>query len=125
MLDEETALADLGFGVREKSKNLLLPSHVETMREVYERLDKYNDQILKRSDLLMGLRTDERVVDFIDVDAIQLANHKAKMLTLDQVLTEVEKDERYVLQQMSKTEDAINHKEFITWREFLTYFDDY
>ena len=27
--------------------------------------------------------------------------------------------------QLSKQEDAINHKEFITWREFLNYFEDY
>ena len=27
--------------------------------------------------------------------------------------------------QMAKTENAINHKEFITWREFLNYFEDY
>ena len=86
---------DLGFGQREKSQNLLLPSHVETMREVFERLDKYKDQILKRSDLLMGLRTDERVVDFIDVDAVKVASAKAKLLTLDQVLVEVERDESY------------------------------
>lgn len=42
VLDED-AMAELGFGKREKSECLLLPSHLETMREVYERLDKYND----------------------------------------------------------------------------------
>ena len=26
---------------------------------------------------------------------------------------------------MSKQEEAINHKEFITWREFMNYFEDY
>ena len=26
---------------------------------------------------------------------------------------------------MSKQADSINHKEFITWREFLSYLDDY
>jgi hypothetical protein len=40
------------------------------MKEVFERLDRYNDQVLKRSELLMALRTDERVVDFIDIDAV-------------------------------------------------------
>jgi len=43
---------------------------METMKEVFERIDKYNDQIVRRADLLMALRTDERVVDFIDVDAV-------------------------------------------------------
>jgi len=26
---------------------------------------------------------------------------------------------------MSKQDQPINHKEFITWREFLTYFEDF
>lgn len=122
------ALADLGFGAREKAQCLLLPSHIETLREVYERLDKYKDKILKRSDFLMALRTDERVVDFIDVDAVKVASAKAKVLTLDQVLVEVERDESYEQSQMAgreRAEAAINHKEFITWREFLTYLEDY
>ena len=44
----------------------------------------------------MQLRTDERVVDFIDVEAVKLAYSK-KTLTLDEILTEIEKDELYEL----------------------------
>lgn len=74
----------------------------------------------------MALRTDERVVDFIDIEAVRVAAARSKVLTLDQVLVEVEKDEFYEQQQvMGKTDEMINHKEFITWREFLTYFQDY
>ena len=65
------------------------------MRLEYEKIDKYNDQILKRSDYLMALRTEQRVVDFIDVDAVKVAGAKRKIMTLDQVLTEIEKDETY------------------------------
>ena len=54
---QEEIDAQLGIA-REKSKCLLLPSQVETMRIEYEKLDKYNDQILKRSDYLMALRTE-------------------------------------------------------------------
>ena len=28
---------------REKAKNLLLPSQIESMKEIFERLDRYND----------------------------------------------------------------------------------
>lgn len=73
----------------------------------------------------MSLRTDERVVDFIDVDAVKVAAAKDKILTLDQVLLEIERDETYEMMQMGKSADAINHKEFITWREFYSYLDDY
>jgi hypothetical protein len=31
----------------------------------------------------MALRTEERVVDFIDVDAVKLATEKHRVLTLD------------------------------------------
>lgn len=110
---------------REKSENLLLPSHIESMKEVYEQIDKYNDGILKRADYLMALRTDSRVVDFIDTDAVRVAGAKQKILTLDQILVEIERDEVFEMMNMPKQADTINHKEFITWREFLGYLDNY
>lgn len=62
------------------------------MREVFQKCDKYKDHILKRSAFLMALRTDEHIVDFIGADAVQVANSK-KVLTMDMVLSEVERDE--------------------------------
>ncbi len=41
------------------------------------------------------------------------------------MLVEIERDEVYEMMNMPKQADTINHKEFITWREFLSYFDDY
>lgn len=38
---------------------------------------------------------------------------------------EIEKDEFYEQNQRAKTADQINHKEFITWKEFMSYFEDY
>lgn len=84
-----------GFGfTREKSKNLLLSSQIEVMREVFERLDKYNEGILRRSDFVLALRTDARVIDFIGCEALKKA-YSVNMLSLDAVLLEIEKDERY------------------------------
>jgi hypothetical protein len=74
---------------------LLLPSHIEIMKEVFDRFDKYHDEILKRQAFIMQLRTDKLVVDFIDVDAVKVAAVKPKTLTLDQVFMEIEKDEFY------------------------------
>jgi hypothetical protein len=72
----------------------------------------------------MKLRTDERIVEFIDIDAIKTADTN-RVLTLDEVFSEIEKDEMYEMVQMGKNSDQINHKEFITWREFINYFNDY
>lgn len=100
LLDEDE-IGD-AFNDQEKSENLMLPSHIESMKEVYEQLDKYNDGILKRADFLMALRTDSRVVDFIDMDAVRVAGAKQKVLTLDQVLVEIERDEAYEMMHMPK-----------------------
>ena len=104
---------------------LLLPSQIETMKQEYELLDKYQDGILKRAEFIKHLRMDMKVVDFIDAHAVRVAGQKSKILTLDQVFYEIERDEMYEMMQLSKQEDAINHKEFITWSEFLAYFQDY
>ena len=119
-----TDLAGEGFGFqREKSINLVLNSQLTIMNEVFERLDKYHEGILRRSDFVMALRTDPRVIDFIDCEAVKKA-YSTITLTLDMVLLEIEKDERYD-QEKFKNSNEINHKEFLTWREFLTYFNDY
>lgn len=44
---------------------------------------------------------------------------------MDQIFYEIERDETYEMIQLSKQDDGINHKEFITWREFLSYFEDF
>ena len=53
------------------------------MKEEYEKLDKYNDGILKRAEYIKHLRMDMKVVDFIDAEAVRVAGQKAKVLTLD------------------------------------------
>ena len=124
IVDQEAVDAQLGIA-REKSKCLLLPSQIETMKEEYEKMDKYQDGILKRAEFIKILRMDMKVVDFIDAEAVRVAGQKAKVLSLDQIFYEIERDEMYEMMQLSKQDDAINHKEFITWREFLSYFEDY
>ena len=52
---------------------LLLPSQIETMKQEYELLDKYEDGILKRAEYIKHLRMDMKVVDFIDAEAVRVA----------------------------------------------------
>ena len=72
----------------------------------------------------MALRTDERIVEFIDVDAVKVP-YSQRILLLDEVFMEVEKDEMFETANLGKQANQINHKEFITWKEFMTYFNDY
>lgn len=66
------------------------------MQEIFEAMDKYKDKILRRSEYLMSLRTDERVVEFIDVDAVRVP-YSNRILTLDEIFSEIEKDEMFEL----------------------------
>lgn len=66
------------------------------MQEIFEAMDKYKDKILRRTEYLMALRTDERVVEFIDVDAVKVP-YSNRILTLDDVFVEIEKDEVFEL----------------------------
>ena len=74
------------------------------MNEIFEALDKYSDKILRRSEYIMALRTDERIVEFIDVDAVK-APYTSKVLTLDEILVEIERDEMYEMVKMGKNTD--------------------
>jgi hypothetical protein len=53
------------------------------MEDVFKQTDKYHDKLLKRSVFLMALRTDNRIVDFINADAVKVATIKPKVLTVD------------------------------------------
>ena len=101
IVDQSAIDQQLGIS-REKSKCLLLPSQIETMKEEYEKLDKYNDGILKRAEFIKCLRMDMKVVDFIDAEAVQVAGSKSKIMTLDQIFYEIERDEMYEMMQLSK-----------------------
>lgn len=68
------------------------------MQEIFETLDKYNDGILRRGQFIMALRTDERIVEFIDVDAVKVP-YSNRILSLDDVFVEIEKDERNFVNQ--------------------------
>lgn len=51
---------------------MLLKSQLFIMEEIFKAMDRYNDGILQRNKFVMGLRTDERIVEFIDVDAVKV-----------------------------------------------------
>lgn len=54
---------------------MLLPSQIEAMKSEYEALDDMNFQVLKRREFITRLRTEARIVDFIDAEAVKVAGH--------------------------------------------------
>lgn len=94
------------------------------MHEIFKEIDTGHMDILRRADYINALRTDLRIMDFLNKEAVQLP-YSTRTLTLDELLLEVEKDETYEQIQLGKNNEMINHKEFFTWKEFLNYFYDY
>jgi hypothetical protein len=101
---------------------VLHASHMELMREVYNETDKFNDQIVKRSDLIKALRENKMVQKFLDTEAIKI-DRKTK-LTIEDVLKELHRDQ-FVHPDDSGDDGDFNHKEFITWEEFVDFFEHY
>jgi len=94
------------------------------MLEIFQELDKDDFQIIRRSEFIIALRTDERVMDFLDREAVKVPYSK-RTLTLDDLLTEVERDETYEQLQTGKHQPMTNNREFFSQKEFLGYFYDF
>lgn len=94
------------------------------LKEIFEEVDKYQEKILRREDFVMSLRTDERVIGFIGDDVVR-ERISGKILTMDDVLTEVEKDEFSPQDSSSGAPSTSNPKEYITLDEFLSYFENF
>lgn len=94
------------------------------MKGVFQSLDKANHGFLRRSEFVTALRTDDEVLEFIGYQAVKKAESNDTM-TLEEVLREVEKDGRYDPLTAKQSKNRIYHKWFLTWKEFMNYFDDY
>lgn len=88
----------------------MLPSQLELMHSLFKDLDKYHDGILKRQSFLLALRMNPQVVSYINQAAVSSA--EGHILTLEQVLQEVEKDETYEAKEVISAENfqAANHR---------------
>ena len=104
---------------------MLLESHIGLLEELFEKMDKYQDFILIRSDFIYGLRNDEQVKMFIHNPAVQLPKTR-KTLTFDEVLCEIEHEQRLTeADKIATFESHLYDKKYITFREFINYFKEF
>ncbi len=52
---------------------------MQVIKEVFDKLDSGNEDIVIRAEYLLKLRNDNRVNDFINVDAVRLGNQIFKL----------------------------------------------
>jgi len=63
---------DLSLRSKDQTTCLLLSSQIALMREIFNVLDKDHLQIVRRAELVQELRTDVRVCDFLDKEAVKV-----------------------------------------------------
>lgn len=90
---------------------------MDKMREVFVELDKYEDFIVKRKDLLKKLKEDGRIMPFLEAPVVTIPLVQ-KSYRLNEILEHIEKESVFleISQKIAK--------EYITWSEFLGYFNN-
>ncbi|KRX08415.1 hypothetical protein PPERSA_12896 [Pseudocohnilembus persalinus] len=110
------------FQEEEKQKEslgncLLSQEHIQIMKQIFDQVDKDQDWVIRRQNLIKALRQDIRIARILHLPAVYLANID-KQLTTDRVLYRIEKEE------FIGNDEEKKNKEFITWAQFLDYFTD-
>ncbi|CAI2361627.1 unnamed protein product [Moneuplotes crassus] len=120
---------------------LLQNSHMELLHEIFNLTDKYNDGIVKITDLINNIKESKDIQ--LNEEAIKLrpghtkSDHSAGMtdtgamtksqkpviLTIEDTLKDLHRAP-YIHDEESDDE-RYKHKEYITWDEFVDFFEDY
>ena len=61
------------------------------MRIIYSRVDKYNDYIVKRIELVKSIRTDNKISKIIESNAVKVKKI-LNFLSIDVILNQIEND---------------------------------
>lgn len=78
------------------------------MRELFDDLDKHNDMIVSRRQLVEKLRSDVRIVKILHLPAVFMPSIE-KTMNVDKVLYRIEQEE------FMGDAEAKSTKEYITW----------
>lgn len=116
------ALGETRGAFKTGAQCVLQTSHLEIMKEVFRETDRFSDQIVRRSDFITNLKENRTVQKFLDQDAVKV-DRKTK-LSVDEILKEIQRDQ-YITGDDSDPDDKFDHKEFITWDEFVDFFENY
>lgn len=103
-----------------KPENLCMLSEetLDTIKEIFHEVDKYEDLIVKRQVLIKRLRDDVRIARVLHKPAIHIVEID-KYFSMDRLLRQIEEEETTAVADQKKT------KEYISLNQFLKYFTNY
>ena len=97
---------------------VLTEEDIFTMQEIFDKMDVHEDLILNRKEFIQALREDIRILKILHKPALYLSKVDRHM-TLDRLLFQIEEEANVKSEVIQKT------KEFISWNQFISYFEDY
>ena len=95
-------------------------SHMQIMHEVYDETDRFNEQIVKITDLVDNLRESKTVQKFLDNEAVKI--DRKTRLTVEDVLKELKVSNKFAHED---SDNEYNSHDYLTWDEFVDFFDNY
>jgi hypothetical protein len=97
---------------------VLTEDDIFAMQEIFDKLDVHEDLILPRKKFVSALREDIRVIKLLHKPAIYMSKVDRHM-NLDRLLQQIAQEADIDNEVVRKT------KEFISWNQFISYFEDY
>jgi len=104
----------------EKAGNACLLSDeiLNTLREIYHQVDKYDDLIVPRLELVKKVREDVRIARILHKPAVHIKEID-KYLNMERILRQIEDEEKNAIGESKRA------KEYISLNQFLRYFTNY
>jgi hypothetical protein len=111
--------------VNNKKECLLSEDLVTLMKEIFERLDKYEDLVVPRAQLIDALKKDVRLKKFMDKGVVYLPRVN-KEIALRKVLQQIEHEEFIKADTLDAGDsNFVSSKKYISWKNFMDYFINY
>lgn len=114
-----------GEEIPEKKECLVTEELLTIMKENFDRLDKYEDLVVPRAQIVEAIRKDVRAKKFLNKGVVYLPKVK-KEISLRKILNQIEQEE-FIKADNLDTGDSnfISSKKYISWKKFMDYFVNY
>ena len=108
-----------------KKECLLTEDLVTLMKENFEKLDRYEDLVVPRAQLIESLKKDVRIKKFMNKGVVYLSRI-GKEIVLRKVLQQIEHEEFIKADTLDAGDsNFVSSKKYISWKNFMDYFVNY
>lgn len=128
--EEFAASGSRALGGRDKTAAnkklcLLTEEMVEVMKENFDKLDRFEDLVVPRAELVEAIRKDVRAKNFMNKGVVFLPKVN-KQISMSKVLHQIEQEEFIRADKLDAGDsNFVSSKKYISWKNFMDYFLNY